>query len=151
VAAIVKRLAADVSAAAADRRAPARSPAVPPGSHLRLNAVDQQDIAALSGFMARKPNPLHSAIQGVVRDAVANDMRAAERKARQEARRQEREADAALAAADPQAALRERLAQVEDQLEGLKRVHQQKGDALAGRLVQTLELERTQLLSKLKR
>jgi hypothetical protein len=101
--------------------------------------------------MARKTNPLHSALQEVVRGAIANDQRAAERKARQEARRQEREADAALAASDPQAALRERLTQVEAQLEGLKRVHQQKGDALAGRLVQTLELERTQLLSKLRR
>ena len=88
--------------------------------------------------MARKPNPLQSALQEVVRGAIAADERAAERKARQEARRQEREADAALAASDPQAALRERLTQVETQLEGLKRVHQQKGDALAGRLVQTL-------------
>jgi hypothetical protein len=101
--------------------------------------------------MARKPNPLQSAIQEVVRGAIANDLRATERKARQEARRQEREADAALAAADPQAALRERLAQVEEQLAGLKRAHQQKGDALAGRLVQTLETEKAQLLSKLSR
>jgi hypothetical protein len=101
--------------------------------------------------MARKPNPLHSAIQEVVRGAVANEQRAAERKVRQEARRQEREADAALAAANPQAALQERLAQIEEQLAGLKQAHQQKGDALAGRLVQTLELERTQLLSKLRR
>jgi hypothetical protein len=101
--------------------------------------------------MARKPNPLHSAIQEVVRGAVANEQRAAERKVRQEARRQEREADAALAAANPQAALQERLGQIEEQLAGLKQAHQQKGDALAGRLVQTLELERTQLLSKLRR
>jgi hypothetical protein len=101
--------------------------------------------------MARKTNPLQSAIQEVVRGAIANDVRATERKARQEARRQEREADAALAAADPQATLRERLAQVDEQLAGLKRVHQQKGDALAGRLVQTLEIERAQLLSKLSR
>jgi hypothetical protein len=101
--------------------------------------------------MARKTNPLQSAIQEVVRGAIANDERATARKARQEARRQEREADAALAAADPKAALRERLTQVEDQLAGLKRVHQQKGDALAGRLVQTLELEKAQLLSKLSR
>jgi hypothetical protein len=101
--------------------------------------------------MARKTNPLQSALQEVVRGAIADDVRAMERKARQEARRQEREADAALAAADPQAALRERLIQVEAQLVELKRLHQQKGDALAGRLVQTLELERTQLLSKLNR
>src|SRR4051794_40351364 len=101
--------------------------------------------------MARKINPLHSALQEVVRGAIANDERAAQRKVRQEARRQEREADAALAASDPQAALRERLAQVDEQLAGLKQVHQQKGDALAGRLVQTLELERAQLLSKLRR
>ena len=101
--------------------------------------------------MARKPNPLQSAIQEVVRGAIANDQRATERKARQDARRQEREADAALAAADPQAALRERLTQIEAQLEGLKQVHQKKGDALAGRLVQTLELERAQLLSKMRR
>jgi hypothetical protein len=101
--------------------------------------------------MTRKTNPLQSAIQEVVRGAIATEERAAARKARQEARRQEREADAALAAADPQAALRERLTQVEDQLAGLKRVHQQKGDALAGRLVQTLELEKAQLLSKLSR
>jgi len=90
-------------------------------------------------------------MQEVVRGAIANEERATERKARQEARRQEREADAALAAADPQAALRERLAQIDQQLDGLRQVHQQKGDALAGRLIQTLELERTQLLSKLRR
>jgi hypothetical protein len=101
--------------------------------------------------MARKTNPLQSAIQEVVRGAIENDQRAAERKARQDARRQEREADAALAAADPQAALRERLTQIEAQLAGLKQVHQKKGDALAGRLVQTLELERAQLLSKMRR
>src|SRR3954469_22100563 len=101
--------------------------------------------------MARKTNPLQSALQEVVRGAIANDARATERKARQEARSQERQADAALAAADPQAAHRERLAQIEEQLIGLKQVHQQKGDALAGRLIQTLELERTRLLSKLGR
>ena len=101
--------------------------------------------------MARKNNPIQSAIQEVVRGAIANDLRAVERKARQEARRQEREADDALAAADPQAALRERLTQIEAQLAGLKQVHQEKGDALAGRLVQTLELEKAQLLSKLRR
>ena len=101
--------------------------------------------------MARKTNPLQSVVQEVVRGAIANDLRAAERKARQEDRRQEREADAALAAANPQAALRERLTQIEEQLAGLKHVHQKKGDALAGRLAQTLELEREQLLSKLRR
>jgi hypothetical protein len=101
--------------------------------------------------MARKPNPLHSALQEVVRGAIANDARAAERKVRQEARRQEREADAALAAADPQAALRARLTQIEEQLPGLKQAHQKNGDPLAGRLVQTLELEKAQLLSKLRR
>jgi hypothetical protein len=101
--------------------------------------------------MARKPNPLESALQDVVRGAIANEDRAAARKAREDARRQEREADAALAAADPQAAMRERLTQIEAQLAGLKLAHQQKGDALAGRLVQTLELERTQLLSRLRR
>lgn len=90
-------------------------------------------------------------MQEAVRGAIANDARAVERKARQEARKQEREADAALAAADPQAAHRERLTQIEEQLAGLKQVHQKKGDALAGRLVQTLELERAQLLSKLRR
>jgi hypothetical protein len=102
-------------------------------------------------FMARKPDPLQSAIQAAVRDAIADDARAVERKARQDARRQEREADAALAAADPQAALRERLSQIDEQLAGLKRAHQQRGDALAGRLIETLERERAQLLVKLGR
>jgi len=100
--------------------------------------------------MARKPDPLRSAIQAAVRDAIADDARAVERKARQAARRQEREADAALAAADPQAALRERLLQLDEQLERLKQA-QRKGDALAGRLIETLERERSQLLAKLKR
>jgi hypothetical protein len=101
--------------------------------------------------MARKPDPLRAVIQDAVRGAIADEARAVERKARQDARRQEREADAALAAADPQAALRERLLQVEDQLAGLKQIHQQKGDALAGRLVETLERERAGLLAKLRR
>jgi hypothetical protein len=103
------------------------------------------------GFMARKIDPLRSVIQEAVRGAIADEARAAERKVRQEARRQEREADSALAAADSQAPLRERLSQVEGQLEGLKRMHQQKGDALAGRLIETLERERTTLLAKLSR
>jgi hypothetical protein len=101
--------------------------------------------------MARKPDPLRSAIQDAVRGAIADEARAAERKVRQEARRQEREADAALAASDPQAALRERLSQIEVQLLGLKEMHEKKGDALAGRLVQRLEHERTELQKKLKR
>ena len=100
--------------------------------------------------MARKPDPLRSAIHDAVRGAIADEARAAERKVRQEARRQEREADAALAAADPQAALRERLDQLDTQLAGL-RVQQQKGDALAGRLIETLERERSGLLAKLRR
>jgi len=99
--------------------------------------------------MARKVDPLRSVIQDAVRGAIADEARAAERKVRQEARRQEREADATLAAADPQSALRERLIQLDAQLEGLKRTHQQKGDALAGRLVETLERERAGLLAKL--
>jgi hypothetical protein len=98
--------------------------------------------------MARKNDPLRSAMQEAVRDAIASDTRAVERKARQEARRQEREADASLAASDPKAALRERLAQIDDQLPGL-RAHAQKGDALARRLAETLELERAKLLAKL--
>ncbi len=102
-------------------------------------------------FMPRKPNPLHSAIQEAVRGAIADDARAVERKARQEARRQEREADAALAKADPQAPQRERLSQIDEQLAGLRQAHQQKGDALAGRLIETLERERAQLLAKLGR
>lgn len=101
--------------------------------------------------MARKIDPFRSAIQEAVRGAIADDARAVERKARQDARRQEREADASLAAADPQAALRERLGQIEGQLPGLKQIHQQKGDALAGRLIETLELERAKLLAKLGR
>jgi hypothetical protein len=117
----------------------------------RSIGFDPTPRIALSGIMARKPNPLESALQDVVRGAIANEDRAAARKAREDARRQEREADAALAAADPQAAMRERLTQIEAQLAGLKLAHQQKGDALAGRLVQTLELERTQLLSRLRR
>ena len=101
--------------------------------------------------MARKINPLRSAIQEAVRGAIADEARAAERKVRQEARREEREADAALAAADSQAPLRERLSQVEGQLAGLKRMHQQNGDALAGRLIETLERQRAELLVKLGR
>jgi hypothetical protein len=101
--------------------------------------------------MARKDNPLRSAIQEAVRGAIADEARAAERKVRQEARRQEREADAAIAAADPQAALQERLSQVEGQLTGLKRMHQEKGDALAGRLIETLERQRAEILAKLRR
>ena len=66
--------------------------------------------------MPRKTDPLRSAIQEAVRVAIADDARAVDRKARQEARRQEREADALLAAADPQVALRERLNQIEEQL-----------------------------------
>src|SRR5262245_43287285 len=98
--------------------------------------------------MARKFDPLRAAVQDAVRDAVAGEARAAERKARQDALRQEREADAALAAADPQAELRERLMKIEEQLPGLKKRHQQ-GDALAGRLTETLEQERVKLLAKL--
>jgi hypothetical protein len=102
--------------------------------------------------MARKKiDPLRSVIQDAVRGAIADEARTAERKVRQEARRQEREADASLAAADPQAALRERLSQIDGQLEGLKRTHQQRGDALAGRLVETLERERAGILAKLGR
>jgi hypothetical protein len=101
--------------------------------------------------MARKINPLRSAIQEAVRGAIADEARAAERKARQEARRQEREADATLAAADPQAALRERLSQIDGQLAKLKRMHQQKGDAVAGRLTETLERERAEIAAKLGR
>jgi hypothetical protein len=101
--------------------------------------------------MARKIDPLRSAIHEAVRGAVADEARAAERKVRQEARRQEREADAALAAADSQAPLRERLSQLDTQLAGLKQMHQQKGDALAGRLIETLERQRTELLAKLSR
>ncbi len=101
--------------------------------------------------MAKKINPIRSAIQEAVRGAIADEARAAERKARQEARRQEREADAALAAADPQEALRERLGQIDGQLAELKRLHQQKGDALAGRLIETMERERAELLRKLSR
>ncbi|WP_395023195.1 hypothetical protein [Dongia sp.] len=100
--------------------------------------------------MAKKDDPLRSAIHEAVRGAIADDKRAAERKVRQDARRQEREADATLAATDPQASLRERLAQIEGQLASL-RAHQKKGDALAGRLVETLELERVRLLAKLGR
>ena len=101
--------------------------------------------------MARKVDPLRSVIQDAVRGAIADEARAVERKARQEARRQEREADATLAAADPQAAIRERLAQIDGQLEGLKQMHQKRGDALAGRLIETLERERAALLAKLGR
>ncbi len=101
--------------------------------------------------MAKKVDPLRSVIQDAVRGAIADEARAAERKTRQEARRQEREADATLAAADPQAALRERLGQIETQLAGLKQMHQQKGDALAGRLIETLERERAAVLAKLSR
>ena len=102
-------------------------------------------------FMPRKPNPLQSALQEAVRGAIADDARAVERKARQEARRQEREADAALAATDPLSGLRERLNQIEEQLAGLKRAHQQKGDALAARLIETLERERALIFVKLGR
>jgi hypothetical protein len=101
--------------------------------------------------MPRKPNPLQSALQEAVRGAIADDARAVERKARQEARRQEREADAALAATDPLSGLRERLNQIEEQLAGLKRAHQQKGDALAARLIETLERERALIFVKLGR
>jgi hypothetical protein len=100
-------------------------------------------------FMARKIDPLRSAIQEAVRSAVADAARDAERKTRQEARRQEREADAELAAANPQAALRERLSRIEGLLTGLKERHQQQGDALAGRLAETLEQERAEILAKL--
>jgi hypothetical protein len=100
--------------------------------------------------MARKPDPLRSVIQDAVRGAIADEARAAERKVRQEARRQEREADATIAGADPQAALRERLSQIDAQLDGLKQ-HQRKGDALAARLTETLERERAAVLAKLGR
>jgi uncharacterized protein (DUF2342 family) len=100
--------------------------------------------------MARKIDPIRSAIQEAVRDAVASEVRAEERKVRQQARRQEREADAELAAADPQSALKERLAQIEGQLPGLKQRSQQ-GDALASRLTETLEQERAKLIAKLSR
>jgi hypothetical protein len=111
------------------------------------------DLASQVGyqdFMARKPDPLRSAIQEAVRGAVADEARAAERKARREARRQEREADTALAAADPQAPLRERLDQLEGLLTGLRQRRQQ-GDALAGRLAETLEQERAEIVKKLSR
>src|SRR5262245_20938489 len=98
--------------------------------------------------MARKIDPLRTAIDEAVRGAAAAEARDAERKARREARRQERGADTALAAADPQAGLRERLTQVEGLLTGLKQRHQQ-GDALAGRLAETLEQERAEILRKL--
>ena len=99
--------------------------------------------------MARKNNPLHDAIRDAVRDAIADEERAADRKARQETRRQERAVDAALAAADPLGPLRVRLDQIEEQLAGLKR-HRSQGDALAARLIETLELERTSVIAKIK-
>ena len=101
--------------------------------------------------MARKIDPIRSAIQEAVRSAIADEARADKRKAGRDALRQEREADAALAAEDPQQALRDRLSQIDGQLDELKRLHQQKGDALAGRLTETLERERAELLLKLSR
>jgi hypothetical protein len=101
--------------------------------------------------MARKIDPYRAAIQAAVRGAVADEARDAQRKSRQEARRQEREADSALAAVDPQSALRERLSQIEGLLTGLKQRHQQHGDALAGRLAETLDQERVEILAKLSR
>jgi len=92
---------------------------------------------------------MHAAIKDAVRDAIADEARAASRKAGQEARRQERVADAALAAADPLQPLRERLGQIEEQLAGLKRMHRNHGDGLAGRLIETLERERNELLAKI--
>src|SRR4051812_10674085 len=76
----------------------------------------------------------------------SREAHAAELKAHQEARRREREAGARLAAADPQASLRERLSQIDGQLlHRLKHMQQQKGDAVARRL----ERERAEILAKL--
>ena len=119
---------------------------------MRLSTrLDLAHQVGYQSFMARKIDPLRSVIHDAVRGAVADEARDAERKARKEARRQEREADTALAAADPHAALRERLSQIEGLLTGLNQRYQQQGDALAGRLVETLGQERVEILKKLSR
>ena len=66
-----------------------------------------------------------------------------------EARRREAESEAARALADPSAPLRERLGEIEARLPDLRRMHRQQGDALAGRLLGTLERERSEIMAKL--
>ena len=51
--------------------------------------------------------------------------------------------------ADPLAPLRARVAEIDDQLAKLSQMHRRHGDALAGRLIGTLERERAALLGKL--
>ena len=75
-------------------------------------------------------------------------MGAAERRAKAAARRQERIAEAAVAAPDPLAPLQERLAKIEEQLTTLQ-TRRRQGDVFAGRLIETLERERKDVLAKL--
>jgi uncharacterized protein (DUF2342 family) len=94
----------------------------------------------------RSKNPMHQAIKEAVADAIALEDQAAERRLRAEARRREA---AAAPPRDPLDASRTRLAEIEARLPDLRRIHQAKGDALAGRLIETLEHERKALLLKI--
>jgi hypothetical protein len=69
----------------------------------------------------------------------------AKRQARQKARQGETAAAPAPGSLD---ALRERAAEIEARLPDLRRLHQQRGDALAGRLLVVLERERAMILAK---
>jgi hypothetical protein len=94
-------------------------------------------------------NPLQVSIEDAVLDVIADEVRATEHQARQEARQREAEAEAAAVLADPLAPLRERLGEIDEQLAKLDRMHRRQGDALAGRLIGTLERERAGILARL--
>jgi len=84
-------------------------------------------------------NPIQALLEDAVLDVIADEVHETERQARQEARRQAVEAEAAAVAADPLLPLRERLVEIEGQIERLTPMRDRSGDALAGRLIGTLE------------
>lgn len=75
---------------------------------------------------------------------VISDENLGDRQARQPARRRRRATIAATRHSMDD--LRERLAEIEARLPDLRRLHEQQGDALAGRLFATLERERADIL-----
>lgn len=85
-------------------------------------------------------------LEGAVFDVIAEEVRETDRQARKAARLQAVDAEAARMAADPTVALRERVAEIGEQLDRLRPIRGRGGDALAGMLTVTLERERAEIL-----
>src|SRR4051812_43598883 len=96
-------------------------------------------------------NTLQVAIEDAVIDVIADEVRAADRQARKAARQRDAEAEAAAVVADPLLPLRERLAEIDEQLARLWSMRDRLGDVCAGRLVGTLEREREEIIAGFRR